>query len=171
MASANIKVGGTFRTATGIHVKVAGTWRAVQSGYIKVAGVWQQFWAAVTVAISDQNIIDSAVGAPAFAQYALANTGVASYATINNGSGNIPGEWLPSGTPANYDVRATLNSGSLDGSSSATGSWLNLGTGRAWLVQRLSAGVQAANLTIEIRDAGTLAVVDTATVVLSATYS
>lgn len=77
--------------------------------------------------------------------------------------------WLLSGSAANYDVFATLNSGTL--TSGTTGTWLNLGTSRSWLVTRTSntAGSANVSLTIQIRPAGGGAVLDTANVTLTAT--
>lgn len=43
MASINVKVGGTWRSARP-WVKVSGTWQGVKSGWVKVSGVWQQFY-------------------------------------------------------------------------------------------------------------------------------
>lgn len=170
MGTENVKLFGSWYSIVP-WVKIAGAWKNVATSYVRIAGAWKVVYQAVTVAISNQNISDSAAGAPSLASYGLANTGVASWATINSGSGTFGGEWLPSGTASNYDVRVTVNSGSLDGSSSATGSWLNLGTTRSWAVARSSVGNQSANLTVEIRDAGTLSVLDSATITLSATYS
>lgn len=39
-------------------------------------------------------------------------------------------DWLTNGAPANYDIKVTLNSGSL--TSGTTGSWLNLGSSQTW---------------------------------------
>lgn len=56
-------------------------------------------------------------------------------------------DWLhpKSAAPGSYEIRATLNSGSLDPSSDATGSWLALTSTRIWTT------TASANLTIEIR--------------------
>ena len=83
------------------------------------------------------------------------------YADIN--------DWVvPNGSAANYEVRATLNSGTLRVGSSATGSWLALSSTRTWSVRRLAAGITNADLTIEIRPAGGGATLATANVTLEA---
>jgi hypothetical protein len=81
------------------------------------------------------------------------------------------GDWVtPKVNLTTYEIRFTLNSGSLDGSSSTTGVWLALGTvDRNAGVTRTSVGTDAANVTVEIRRAGTTNVLDSATLTLSAT--
>lgn len=70
------------------------------------------------------------------------------------------------GVSADYDVRATETSGTV--SSGTVGSWLNLATDQTWTKTRNTVGSSAVTLTVEIRDAATLAVLDTATVTLTA---
>lgn len=119
------------------------------------------------VTISNQDVSDLVIDpADAFAQYSLAANGVASTAT-SGGSGPVGGgEWRVSGASADYQVRATLQSGSI--TSGTTGSWLSLSTGREWSISQTSFGTGSATLLIEIRDAVTLAVLDSATVTLTA---
>jgi hypothetical protein len=78
------------------------------------------------------------------------------------GSGNIQGfsgNWITPTSAAGsaYDVRMTRNSGSTP-SGSATGVWLSLGTTRTWTITQPGAGTTASNVTVEIRNASTLAV-------------
>jgi hypothetical protein len=125
------------------------------------------------IRIEDHTVVDLAVGAPASATYVLGTDGQASYSSLNSGSGNYTNEWtnpITGGLGGSYEVRATLNSGSLAGGSSATGSWLALSSARSWTVTQVALGNQSANLTIEIRpNAG--AVADSCTINLSATWS
>ncbi len=90
--------------------------------------------------------------------------GTASYVII--------ADWLISGALADYDVKCTVNSGTTP-SGSANGSWLNLATFRYWYLTDTSSigGVITCNLTIEIRNAITTTVIDTATVILKAQES
>lgn len=74
--------------------------------------------------------------------------------------------WLNGGGGASYDVFATLLTGTLD--LGTTGSWLNLGTTRNWRVDRSALGVKTATMGMQIRDAGTLAVVAAATFTITA---
>lgn len=123
------------------------------------------------------SIVDDSFGkvsispANAFAGYRLHTDGTidgTSGTTLNWGLDR--GRWLISGSNSDYEVRATLNTGALDGGSSVTGSWLVLSTIRSWWCQVTSdsEALSAANLTIEIRDAITLVVLDTATIAISA---
>ena len=79
------------------------------------------------------------------------------------------GEWRLRGG-ADYWVRATLNSGTLD--TGTTGSWLALSTTREWTVARATVGTDTANITVEIAtdDAGA-DIIETATFDLEAIVS
>ena len=138
-----------------------------------MAGVLQMVLAAgglTPAVITDQTVDDSAVLSAVSATYTLGNTGTASYTTLNSGSGNYSGEWVPVTVDGSkYDVRWTVISGSPTGS--ATGSWLSLGTSRSWTVSRGTVGNTTASGTVEIRNAATLIVMDSATITLQATYS
>lgn len=75
------------------------------------------------------------------------------------------GDWvIPNGSASLYEVRATLNSGAV--TTGTTGSFLSLGTTRTWTVTRTTAGISAANLTIDIRRIGGATILATATVAL-----
>lgn len=118
----------------------------------------------VRVRISDQTS-DHTVASPATATagYRLMNTGAAqkrvtgSYAAISN-------EWMVTGAVADYECRATLNSGDTPTGTLAT--WLALSTTRTWELST-SSGLLTCNLTIEIRDAATTTVLDSASVTLT----
>ncbi len=91
----------------------------------------------------------------------LTNTGA-----INNSLTELA-KWItPQIGMANYEVFATLNSGSL--TSGSTGAWLNLGTTRKWGIIRSTVGASSANLTLQIRRVGTAITLATSTVQLSA---
>lgn len=77
------------------------------------------------------------------------------------------GQWItPTSQAGNYEVYATLNSGSL--SSGTTGSWLALSTSREWSCFAAAGDIQQATITIEIRRTGTSTVLDTATINITA---
>lgn len=77
------------------------------------------------------------------------------------------GDWvLPNGSAALYEVRATLNSGTL--TSGTTGTWLSLGTTRTWTVERSAVGSSSASLTIEVRLIGGSTVLATGNVNITA---
>lgn len=85
-----------------------------------------------------------------------------------NGSPTDIGDWIipRSAAGSDYEVFATLNSGTLD--SGTTGSWLGLGTTRSWGVTRSSLGTKSAQIGLEIRRVGTVNVLGSCTVDLSA---
>jgi len=71
------------------------------------------------------------------------------------------------GTPGNdYDVMATLNSGTNPGS---TGTWLALTINRTWSLSQTSIGSKTCNLTISIRPAGGGATINSQTYTITAT--
>lgn len=113
--------------------------------------------------VSISNVTVSDTGAGLDAGYSLQNDGTIDL--INSGGPSSGGNWVtPAATPAAlFEVRATLNSGSLD--AGTTGSWLALSTSRTWST---GAG-NTANLTIEIRRASDSTVLDSATIDLDAT--
>lgn len=102
-------------------------------------------------------------------QYQLTNAGVTN--TINQGGTTSQGNWVtPAGAAgANYEVRASIVSGSL--TSGTTGSWLALSSTRTWALTQSSIGSSTCVLTIEIRNATSLAVLDSATITLTAEKS
>ena len=78
-------------------------------------------------------------------------------------------EWNTSTTAGSgYEVKATLNSGSL--TSGTTGSWLALSSNRTWTVTDTTQDdiAQTATLTIQIRATGTTTVLDSSAITLSA---
>jgi hypothetical protein len=89
-----------------------------------------------------------------------------------NVSGNVNASsgagyaWLLIGAAADYEVRATLLSGSV--SIGATGVWLPLSSTRRWTLTRSNVGSSVAELAIEVRSIATGLVVATASVTLEA---
>ena len=78
------------------------------------------------------------------------------------GTGNVEsfsGNWITpiAAAGSNYDIRLTVNSGSTP-TGSSTGAWLSLGTTRTWTISQSGLGVTTSNVTVEIRNASTLAV-------------
>lgn len=90
------------------------------------------------------------------------------------GATSISGEWRVSGLGSAYDVRASIVSTTGVGSDTGDvrGSWLNLGSDRTFTRAKSAAlGITEQVLTVEIRDASTLAVLSTATITLQAERS
>ena len=97
-----------------------------------------------------------------------------------NSNGNVYGtnlgtpfdlleQWVtPTSFASDYEVYATLVSGSLTGGT--TGAWLSLGTTRDWYVQETANfGTETATLSFDVRKIGTTTVLDTWTVTIEAT--
>ena len=82
----------------------------------------------------------------------------ASYSTLET--------WLSAGSSSGYECRATVTFGTL--TSGTTGTWLALSTSREWYVEQGSVGTNTCEFTVEIRNATTLAVVDSAAITLEA---
>jgi hypothetical protein len=101
------------------------------------------------------------------ATYTLESDGDVVTATTGGGSVDA-GDWIvpKASAPSDYEVRATLVSGTL--STGTTGSWLALSSNRSWTLQRVTVGAATqVTLTIEIRK-GSGAVLASATVTLDA---
>ena len=101
------------------------------------------------------------------ATYTLESDGDVVRVTTTLGSADI-GDWISpkASAPSDYEVRATLNSGTL--TSGTTGSWLALSSNRSWTLTRATVGAaDQVNLTIEIRK-GAGATLASATVTLDA---
>ena len=123
-------------------------------------------WQVPTVNITNTSIYATRFVGTATAGYRLNSSGIAesqvnaTYSTLET--------WLLSGSASDYEVRATLSSGTL--SSGTTGTWENLGTSRSWTVDDsiVDATISGAVIVVEIRDATTLLLLDTATITLQA---
>ena len=120
--------------------------------------------------ISLSGVAVSSVGSGSqTATYTLESDGDVVTATTPGGSVDA-GDWIApkASAPSNYEVRATLNFGTPNGGSSATGSWLALTSNRSWGVTQIVVGVaDQVELTIEIRK-GAGAALASATVTLDA---
>lgn len=121
---------------------------------------------SATITISDVTVSASNGGAGANASYELQTDGDISQ-SINGSASNI-GEWVVprSAAGGNFEVFATLNSGTL--STGTTGSWLDLGSDRSWGVSQAIVGTKTAVIGLEIRRVGTTTVLDSCTVTLEA---
>ena len=120
------------------------------------------------VSIADLSVDDVTVSPTnASSTYQLTNAGVINRITVSGGT-TTPGNWVfpASAAGANYEVRATVNSGAL--TSGTTGSWTALSSTQSWVRQQSSIGTSSCNLTIEIRHATSLVVLDTASITLNA---
>jgi len=125
--------------------------------------------------INITNATISDTGAGAEAGIAVQDDGDLLHQRLVGSTDVITDEWIldtekAAGVMDNYDFRCDVNSGILDtGISDTTGAWLD-GAGASqysWNVS-VNSGTGSANVTLSIRDKGTLTVQDTADFVLSA---
>lgn len=112
----------------------------------------------------------SIVGSAAACQFELTSGGDVRETTINNTVNDV-GDWLiPKIGMSGFDVRLTVNSGTTP-AGAATGTFLNLGTTRTWTLTRAVVGTVTNNCTLAIRNATTLTVLASATVVMEADFN
>lgn len=90
------------------------------------------------------------------------------YRIVNSNPAVSIGTWGIGVTASDYNIRYTTISGSLTTGSEAT--WENLGSSRTY-GRNSSSGTQTASGTIEIQDATTLSIIDSATITLQADSS
>ena len=78
-------------------------------------------------------------------------------------------QWVtPTSVASDYEVYATIISGSLSIGSAATGSWVAVSTNPEWVRLRPTIGLSTAILSIDVRKIGTTTVLDTWSVTLNA---
>ncbi len=158
------RAGGSWvDVATTAKRRSSGAWVDVDFIKRRSGGAWTTVWQRISIVDNVANSVRP-VGT-ATAQYELRSDGslwfTSGYNTLVQSS-----DWLDFGASSSYEVRATLTSGTLD--SGTTGSWLGLGTTRTWSISQGIVGVNSATITVEIRNAATATVVDTAYITIEA---
>jgi hypothetical protein len=124
---------------------------------------------AVTITVDPAYILGFNPGSTADAQYQL-GTGGGAFEIVNSGMASLLYNWcVPASQTANYEVYASLVSGSLSGGSSATDTWLAMTSTRTWLVS--TGGVLYATLNVGIRRIGTTTILGSADIDLYADAS
>lgn len=158
------------RNAAGVQTDIAtkaerrssGVWVPVDIIKRRLTGAWTVAWQRINIAA---NAVSHSVGVgTATAGYRLNTSGIAegregaSYSTLET--------WLAFGTASNYECRATVVFGTL--TSGTSGAWLSLGSSQEWSITQVGVGTNTCEITIEIRNASTLVVLDSATITLEA---
>ena len=158
--SMHVRVGGTWRTVTGLHVRVGGVWRSCSEGHVRVGGVWQQFFGG-----GDTLALPTSIGSTGFDPSSPfdARAGVKvdtdgyMYRLINNGTwSQVSGSqyWIDnkSATMSDYECKmeGTGSTPNLYGLSLST--WYTLSIDRAWGIQRTIAGTSSFAGTLYIRE-------------------
>jgi hypothetical protein len=104
--------------------------------------------------------------ADATASFTLAAGGTATGVDVDElSTGSYP--WKLSGNAGDYEVRATMVSGSV--TSGNTNVWTNLAAGASWTKTRTILNSSSCTFLLEIRPAGGGAVIDSCTITLTAT--
>lgn len=120
---------------------------------------------SVVVNFNDRYIYAGNTGATAVAGYQIKTDGF-DYEGVN-GAFSAIAQWVtPTSAASNYEVFATVTSGSL--TSGTTGSWVAVSSNPTWTRNRTSVGLVTAIMSMQIREIGTTTVLDTWTVQLDA---
>jgi len=161
----HVGVGGVHKAVSAIAVGVSGAWKTVTAGWVGVGGVWKQFYSTVVIGIVDQLVASFTFGTAATAQYQLTSAGLIRGTQGSNTVVTL-GTWLPSGTGADYAVRATLTPGGDTPTGDVT-NWQVLSSNRIWtLVSLTVSGTLECELTVEIRRVSDSVVIQTATITM-----
>ena len=152
---------GSWVTAKGVKVYSSGTWVDAKAGKVRSAGSWVDF--LTTILLNNHSISIYGAGT-ATATYEISSSG---FVNTNKSTPTTREQWCtPSSNVGDYEVRATQVSGdTLIGS--ATGSWLSLASSQGWSLNT-SSGFVTAELAMEIRRAGSVDILETATITLYA---
>lgn len=142
--------GGVWEEIDDPTVRVGGTYRDIDEGYVRVGGVWEQFYQRAAFDIS-----------PTFL-FAIAFDPATASVNINfqrdgdiSATGGTPNAaaWIEPRSATigdDYQIRATLNSGSTSDTGSF-GVWQTLSSVRAWSWSQSGGGTKLANVTFELR--------------------
>jgi hypothetical protein len=130
----------------------------------------RDFRSHTVISIDNRNVVDAVIDpTDAQAGYQLSSAGDVEELTGLGPTVTDVGDWIsPKLGMGNYEVRATLNSGTSP-TGSALNTWLVLSTSRFWQIQRTTIGTNLSQLLIEIRLASSGVVMDSATIDLEAT--
>lgn len=163
----HINDGGTWRTLTEVHVNDGGTWRRCNTVYVNDGGTWRTVFVGDTITVGDTTANSLVLGSTATAGWELTSGGDVRSTVSDNTMTDI-GDWIaPKTNMADYEVIATLLSGSITGT---FGTPLSLGTTRLWQLSRVSPGVSSGSMSIQIRRISDSTVMDTATIGFSAEW-
>lgn len=152
---------GTARRITQRWVNDNGVARQIMERWVNDNGVARCVYQAVTVSLSNTTVNRADGGSPA--EFYLQNDGNIMQ-RVGSSLTDI-GDWINNASHVSeYEVRATVTSGSVGGS--ATGSWLSLASTQSWSRGAALSSIQTAVLLIEIRRASDATVVASATVTI-----
>jgi len=171
MPTFNRKSAGANVTVAAIKRRSAGAWVNVGAVYRRAAGAWVQVWPLITAAITNKAVVATGTTIQPQAFYELNPDGKVYTGNSAAGTRALYETWMTNGVNTNFQVRATLVSGPNPGN---VGTWLALSATRTWATVDTVQGdgtSAVTQLTIEIRNASTLAVLTTATITLTASWN
>lgn len=120
-----------------------------------------------TISLDATYTADDSVSSPASATCSFRLTNAGLIQSLNTGGTTELGAWISDTSLAgNYEVRATLVSGTLSGGT--VGSYEVLSSTRTWFVTRSGSGSKECTFTVEIRKTGTGTVLDSSNVTITA---
>ena len=155
----------TARKIQEIWVNDAGTARQIQEIWVNDNGTARLIYQALTITIGDRHVYYGG-GTPA--EYHLNSDGNV-YIRESSVLTNI-GEWITNAAYVNlFECRVTVTSGSL--TFGTTGVWQSLSATRSWTRGAALGTIQTCTFLLEIRNASTGVVVDSATITLEADRS
>lgn len=131
----------------------SGTYGAVpSSGTISIRNFYGT--SNVTINFNNVNVYSGTNGIAAEAGYQIQSNGY-DYKNANDVYTQNQ-QWItPTSAASNYEVYATLDSGSLSIGSAATGTWIAVTDNPEWIRLRAAVGISETTMTIEVRKIGT----------------
>lgn len=171
---------GTWRQIRNIYVNDAGTWRQLAAIWVNDNGTWRQVFTSVdlhdfSVSLTASDPSDAHVG------FSLQGSlsGAPGYVGRQSGTSTPPGNLTtlytyiqPGSEAANYEVRVTQLSGTVNvASGAALNTWIRLDiiTTGSFFVSRQLVGTSTATALVELRRFSDSVVVDSCTVTMTAT--
>jgi len=158
--SIQFKVGGSWRTLTGIWIKVGGVWKEPDAVSIKQSGGWYGVWngfVSVIVAAT-KSISDAPISGNGYTWVGV-NADGDLYSSTTGTTPNVSYEtWLDNGLNSDVWVEATLGGlgpDALTTGSDATGSRLACSTTRKWGYTATPGNGLAGVVTLDFYDAAT----------------
>lgn len=163
----HVNDGGTWRNLISVFVNDGGVWRTIQSIFVNDAGTWRQVFVNAIVSFFGDNIRredSSGTGPTITASFEVSNNGFLRWNDVASDTRSNKQQWITPTTAAgaNYEGRVTVNFGAFT-SGSAVSTWISLATNPVWNLTDSGIGSSEVNFVLEIRDALSLTVLDSAT--------
>ena len=153
--------GANLRTMSQVYYQDGANLRTITEAWYQDGANMRKIWppgAAGTVSLSDTYNVDYRNdGDPTqpFAGMSFFSNGQRSTETSTTGVTYISGEWGVGVTGADWEIMVTVSSGTFAGGSSATNTWLSLGSDRSWQVTAPAPfTLRECSGTVQIRAAG-----------------